>query len=782
VKSNRLSNYSPLFIAVFIIGFTSLSAQIIFLRELLVLFYGNELSLGVVLGCWFFWTGAGSLFLGRFSDRFRSPAVAFSLIQILLSLSLVMTLLAIRSVKLFLDLSPGQIVGYIPIFIASFTVVSGYCLLNGFLFSLGCRIYEKIPGAGLDRASRGLGLIYILEALGAVAGGLLTSLILIRTVSPMVLVTGLGGLNLVGAGLLLFSSVPRGMAKPGKILWLAVAAASVVAMALGGVGQLREITLGWQWRGFKLEKIENSIYGNLAVTGRENQFSLFENGLLVFTHPDLLSAEESVHFAMLEHPDPRRILLIGGGVGGSLREIMHYSSVSEVTYLELDPAIIRLAREFLEPSEAAFLADPRVEVITGDGRLYLERERKKYDLIIVNLPDPFTAQINRFYTREFFVLARERLRSGGILSLGVTSAENYISGELRNFLGCIYKTIKSVFPSLVVIPGGSNYFLASDTADYLTDDYALLEERIHERRLNLKYVRGYYLADRMRRSRIDYLQRMIETAPRVRLNLDFHPICYFYDMVFWSSYFSGEAGGWFTRLLTASLVMRWWWFLLPVGLFLTLFPIFRRRRNRTRGAWVLWPVMTSGFSEIVFQVVVLLSFQILYGYVYYKLGIILTLFMVGLVLGGGVITAILPRIRDEHRLFFITQIAICLYPLILPVVFYLLSHSSGEMTRRLGENIIFPALPMVAGFIGGFQLPLAGRIYLRGRKRMGLVAGLTYGFDLLGACLGAIVISALVLPILGVAATCYAVFCLNLTSLIVIHAYRGKELLKASNQ
>jgi len=65
---------------------------------------------------------------------------------------------------------------------------------------------------------------------------------------------------------------------------------------------------------------------------------------------------------------------------------------------------------------------------------------------------------------------------------------------------------------------------------------------------------------------------------------------------------------------------------------------------------------------------------------------------------------------------------------------------------------------------------------------MGLVSGLTYGFDLLGACLGAIVISALVLPILGVAATCYAVFCLNLTSLIVIHAYRGKELLKASNQ
>ena len=759
--------------AVFIIGFTSLSAQIVFLRELLVLFYGNELSIGVVLGCWLFWTGIGSLFLGRLADRFRSPAIIFSFLQILLAIALVLTLLAIRSVKIFMDLSPGQIIGCLNIFIASFAVISVYCILNGFLFSLGCRIYEKIHGPGLDRASRGLGLIYILEALGAVAGGLLTSLVLIRAISPITLVAILGGLNLVAAGLLLFSFAPRRKAKPAKVLWLAVVAASVVAVAAGGLGELAELSLTRQWQGFNLEKVENSIYGNLAVTGRKNQFSLFENGLLVFTHPDLQTAEESVHFAMLEHPAPRRILLIGGGVGGSLREILRHPSVSEVTYLELDPAIIRLAGEFLEPSEAALLTDPRVEVINGDGRLYLERERKKYDLIIVNLPDPFTAQINRFYTREFFDLARLRLQAGGILSLGVTSSENYISGELRSFLGCIYKTVKAVFPSVVVIPGGSNYFIASDTGDYLTDDYAILEERSLERRLDLKYVRGYYLADRMQRSRIDYLRRMLETAPRVRLNLDFHPICYFYDMVFWSSYFSGESGGWFTRLLMASLIMRWWWFLLPVGLSLLLFPVFRVRRTNTRGAWVLWPVMTSGFSEIVFQVVVLLSFQIFYGYVYYKLGIILTLFMVGLVLGGGVITAILPRIRDEDRLFFITQIAICLYPLLLPMVFYLLTSSPGEMTRQLGENIIFPALPVVAGFIGGFQLPLAGRIYLRGRKRMGLVSGLTYGFDLLGACLGAIVISALVLPILGVAATCYAVFFLNLTGLIVIHAYRG---------
>ena len=775
MKSNHSSKLIPLFISVFIVGVTSLSAQIVFLRELMVLFYGNELSLGVVLGCWLFWTGVGSLCLGRFSDRFRSPAPAFSFLQIFLAISLVVTLVAIRSIKLFLELSPGEIVGYLPIFIVSFSVVSVYCLLNGFLFTLGCRVYEKNRGNGLDNVSQGLGLIYILEALGAVAGGLLTSLVLIRLLSPLVLLGALSGLNLAAAGLLILASTSSRQALPTKIFWLVVVISTIFAAVLRGFGELEDLTLDWQWKGFKLEEVENSIYGNLAVTGRENQFSLFENGLLVFTHPDLPTAEESVHFAMLQHPDPRQILLIGGGVGGSLREILRYSTVSRVTYLELDPAIIRVAEKYIESSEAAFLTDSRVEVINRDGRLYLARERKKYDLIIVNLPNPFTARINRFYTREFFALARSRLLPGGILSIGVTSAENYISDELRNFLGCIYKTIKAVFPALVVIPGGSNYFLASDTFDYLTDDYEVIESRIQERGLDLKYVRGYYLADRMQRSRIDDLRMMIESAPRVRINRDFLPVCYFYDMVLWSSYFRGETSGWFTRFLTAAMIMRWWWFLLPGLLMIILFPVFRRRRRRTRGAWVLWPVLTSGFSEIVFQVVVLLAFQILYGYVYYKLGIILTLFMVGLVLGGGMITAILPRIRNEDRLFFIIQIAICLYPLVLPVVFYLLSSSPGEVTRRLGENIIFPVLPLVAGFIGGFQLPLAGKIYLRGRKRIGLVSGLIYGFDLLGACLGAIVISALVLPILGVAATCYAVFCLNLTGLIVILGYRKKN-------
>jgi len=321
-----------------------------------------------------------------------------------------------------------------------------------------------------------------------------------------------------------------------------------------------------------------------------------------------------------------------------------------------------------------------------------------------------------------------------------------------------------------VIPGESNYFLASDNGRQLTDSWRLLEER--SRGLNLKYIRGYYLSDRLRPEKISYLRKKLTTASHARINRDFYPICYYYDLVLWSSYFSGGREGWWGRLLRQAIILRWWWFLLPALAALLLAPILRKRRERSRGGWALFAVFTSGFSEIVFQVVVLLAFQILYGYVYYKLGIILTLFMVGLALGSWMVSRKLGKIKNEYRSFVLIQIGICLYPLLLPEVFSGLSHNAVLLPTWAGENLIFPLLPLISGFLGGFQLPLAVRIYLSGREKLGEAAGKVYGFDLLGACLGAVLVSALILPIMGVAATCYVAAFFNLSALIVVLAFR----------
>ena len=80
----------------------------------------------------------------------------------------------------------------------------------------------------------------------------------------------------------------------------------------------------------------------MALTELEDSYSVYQNGLLMFTMPDLYTSEESVHLALLEHPNPRRVLLIGGGIGGSLFQVLQHPHIEHVDYVELDPAIFQL--------------------------------------------------------------------------------------------------------------------------------------------------------------------------------------------------------------------------------------------------------------------------------------------------------------------------------------------------------------------------------------------------------------------------------------------------------
>jgi len=102
-----------------------------------------------------------------------------------------------------------------------------------------------------------------------------------------------------------------------------------------------------------------------------------------------------------------------------------------------------------------------VRVHVTDGRLFLKTTASTFDVIIVNLPDPQTAQLNRFYTLEFFQEAARKLTGSGVLALRLTAAEDYISPELAAFLGSIHKTLHAVFPEVTAIPGETVHFFGA---------------------------------------------------------------------------------------------------------------------------------------------------------------------------------------------------------------------------------------------------------------------------------------------------------------------------------
>lgn len=154
--------------------------------------------------------------------------------------------------------------------------------------------------------------------------------------------------------------------------------------------------------------------------------------------------EPMVHPAMCSHPNPREVLIIGGGDGGILREVLKYPSVRHVDFAELDEEVIAFSRRYLKKINRNSFEDPRVSIHITDGRKFVESVSGRYDVIIMDMTDPFGP--SRFlYTREFFKAVRRSMRTGS--GIFVMHTESPISRP--EVFNSIVKTLRSVFRCVV---------------------------------------------------------------------------------------------------------------------------------------------------------------------------------------------------------------------------------------------------------------------------------------------------------------------------------------------
>ncbi|WP_460173699.1 polyamine aminopropyltransferase [Vulcanisaeta sp. JCM 14467] len=179
--------------------------------------------------------------------------------------------------------------------------------------------------------------------------------------------------------------------------------------------------------------VEFEDLGKALVLDGKIQSSLYD---------EFVYHESLVHPAMITHPNPRRVLILGGGEGATAREVLRHKSVEEVVMVDIDDEVIRLVKEYLpEMSQGAF-NNPRLRLVLQDGRKFLEESRDKYDVIILDLTDPLEGGPSYLlYTVEFYSIVRDRLSDDGIMVTQATST----SYSLRTF-ATIYRTIASVFP------------------------------------------------------------------------------------------------------------------------------------------------------------------------------------------------------------------------------------------------------------------------------------------------------------------------------------------------
>lgn len=692
------------------LGFVSLAGQVIFLRELSASLGGNELALGLLLGSWLLWTGAGSLL----ADKVRwpnplAPAIAYAQLGLLFPL----TVLAIRLVRPLLGLLPGEVVGLLFLLPIAFIIVAPFGFIVGALFVLLSRTY---PQGGANR-------VYLFEALGAVLGGLVTTFLLVPFCSNLAISLLVGGLCL-GLGLWLGRKGSR------LLLWFGGGFLTLL-LALSGVAHqpLERWSLAQQWKGFEVIEATNSPYGAITAVRQAEQISLYQQGGLVFSYPDPLSAEEAVHFGLLEHPHPKTALLIGNGLGGSLTEALKYRGLT-LDYVDLDPKLLSLALGLLPYQD--YGKENRLRIHFADARRYLAGSNARYDVILLNLPVPSTAQLNRFYTREFFALAKAHLSPGGVLAFRLPGQENYLSPELADFLASIRRTLQEVYPEVAVLPGGTAVFLASSTPHALTRSPDTLIARLGERDIPTVFVSASYLPDRLASSRLERLDRFLDDA-RSQVNTDGRPICYYFDALLLSSHFRSAE-----KALVASLS------LVPLWAFALLFCLgLSALLLQGPSAKPLLAIATVGTISMALEVLCLVAFQTYSGALYSGIGLLLAAFMAGLALGAWAFQR-----KSRQTLLSLKRLQGALF--LLPLVGLLLIRAASFLGGTRLSDYLFPLFLGIAGLVCGAAFPVANGLYLRSRPQ---AQGTAYGLDLLAACVGALLASAVLLPLHGMAAT-----------------------------
>jgi spermidine synthase len=686
-------------------GISSVVTQLLIIREFLAQFQGNEFVIALILFNWLILGGIGTLLARAVTKHWwKATANRLGWLSLVLAGLPAVQILMIREFRDVFFIH-GSSVGFYPTLTFTFVTIAPYCLLLGFalpysLFVLRTE-HPDYPGTR----------IYIIDNLGDVSGGALFSFALVFLVTPLQAVC-LANLPLVLSACLLFRVSSRH--DPAVYLGTGITVVIlVVAIFLEPASLVPPEG--------KLVYYTESRYGRIQVQQDQDQFTLFVNGNPLYGNQNLSMAEEVVHYPLAQLHRVNNILLISAQ-GGMMLELEKYTPAS-VDYVELDPQVANVQFRF-----GLIKKIPGLNVIHQDGRSFLAGSDKIYDAIIVSLSEPDTFQLNRFFTDRFFALARRHLSSHGVLSFAMNGYDNYLPEPQRRKLSSLYNTVTDYFDHVLLLPGQNIFFLCS-SQPLSTDIPSLLNKK----GIPTRYIRGYYYGN-LTPERIQRLNALIDpTAPK---NRDYFPQLMRLMFTEWFAKFSTSPTG----------------FIVVLGI-LSLIYLIRISAEE-------FVLFSTGFTVMGSEILVIFAFQIFFGYIYLQIGMIVTVFLAGLLPGAWFGDRL--RYRSKQTLAVADGLLIVLMGLLIIVI------KQGGYHLPVAFFLVFG---FVISLICGFQFPVA--LYLRGGDAPAVTR--TFSADLIGAACGTLVTNVVLIPYCGIIWAAAGLIGLKLFSLIVMVVLHGKN-------
>ncbi|KII84986.1 hypothetical protein PLICRDRAFT_117231 [Plicaturopsis crispa FD-325 SS-3] len=226
-------------------------------------------------------------------------------------------------------------------------------------------------------------------------------------------------------------------------------------------GWFREISSQWPGQAMTLKvnrilHVEKSLYQDVLVFESETYGNvLVLDGVIQVTERDEFSYQEMIaHIPLASHPNPKKVLVIGGGDGGVVREVLKHESVEQVVLCDIDEAVVRVSKEYL-PHMSSLLSSPKVTVFIGDGFKFLAENESTYDVIITDSSDPVGPAASLFQ-KPYFQLLHDALTPGGHIS---TQGECLwlhlpLISELRKTTSSLFPVAEYAFTTIPTYPSG----------------------------------------------------------------------------------------------------------------------------------------------------------------------------------------------------------------------------------------------------------------------------------------------------------------------------------------
>jgi spermidine synthase len=678
-------------------GISSIAIQIVTVREFLTQFSGNEITISLVIFCWLLVSGLGSLVSKYFPHK---SVIVYSIIAIVTALFPLIQIVAIRLLRdaVFIH---GESPGFYPIFFFILTLSSPYAFLIGFILPYSLAVMTQ-------RGSKfTAGQLYITDNIGDITGGVLISFILVYFLRPFQIIAITSSLLILSALTLIFFSR--------RYLLFTLGLLATISFLYFALEKRIELSTLVQQFGPNIVSYRESPYGRLVLTKERGQYTIWESGTPTYSTSNTIAAEEKVHYPLCQLDTIEDVLLVSGGIGETLSEILKYSPRS-IDYVELDPTLIDIARhsDLLNPAGKA-------TIISTDGRRYITNSKKRYSAIILDLPEPDTFQVNRFYTSEFFAHTKRTLKGDGILSFSLVANPNYLSEVRIKKLSSIYNTVKKHYRNVLLIPGEEIYFLACDKM--LSSD---IPQNLKKKSIATSYIEGFYYGN-VTEERIRFIKESID--PDEVINTDIKPRVINIMFKEWFKKY-GTSPNWFI----ASLVV-------VIGIYLS---VLRKEE---------YVLFSTGFAVMGVEMLILFSFQVLYGYIYLRVGAVITCFLLGL-LPGAIIGNKWKRKGRDMLIKAEAGMMILLIAYLIWVTFY------GSAMREF----IFFLYGFIFSLLCGLQFPVAAEII---GEEKSPAAGL-FAADLVGAGAGTLAIGTLLIPLLGIQVAIIALILVKTASTIVI--------------